>query len=149
MNSLAYVLLAASASGTPVDPRTAAMQFDFAQVTIQRRVIIRVPAMTVPAAPVPVARPIVWREIKGPKCVPMSLLAGASFTKADSVDLFLRGGRRMRAELDDRCPALDYYSGFYLAPTSDGMVCGNRDTIHTRSGGKCGIERFREMVPKK
>ena len=79
----------------------------------------------------------------------MNQLAGAAFTRADSVDLFMRGGRRMRAQLDDNCPALDFYSGFYLTPTRDGQVCGGRDTIRTRSGGQCDIERFREMVPQR
>ncbi len=148
MTTLAYALLAAAASGAveaAPEPRAA-----FAQMTIERRVIIRVPAINAPRPPVPMPQPVVvWKEVKGPKCVPMSLLAGAAFTKADHVDLFLRGGRRLRAQLDDGCPALDYYAGFYLAPTRDGMVCGGRDTIHTRSGGKCEIERFRELVPKK
>lgn len=148
MTPFAYVLLAASTSGaTPAPVPDAPVAF--AQITIERRVIIRVPAMAAPPAPVPLPRPIVWQEVKGPKCVPMSLLAGAAFTRADHVDLYLRGGRRLRARLDSSCPALDYYSGFYLSPTKDGMVCGGRDTIHTRSGGKCDIERFRELVPKK
>ena len=120
-----------------------------AQVIIRQRVIIRVPALSQPVMPVPLPRPVVWKEVKGPKCVSMNLLAGAAITRRDTVDLFLRGGRRLRALLDNECPALDYYSGFYLTPTKDGQVCGGRDTIHTRSGGKCEIERFREMVPQR
>jgi len=49
----------------------------------------------------------------------------------------------------EACPALDFYSGFYLRPSADGQVCADRDTVHARSGGQCGIERFRTLVPRK
>jgi hypothetical protein len=150
---LAYVLIGVATSAAPAPAAPAAderQRIEFAQVTIQRRVIVRVPAMTVRMQPpVPMPRPVVWKEVKGPKCLVMNQLAGAAITKTDTVDLYIRGGRRLRAELDDNCPSLDYYGGFYLAPTKDGQVCGGRDTIHARSGGKCLIERFRELVPKR
>jgi len=138
--SIAYVLLAASTSVAPGIERV-----DFAQMMIRQRVVIRIPAM--PQSPPP--RPIEWREKKGPRCLPMSTLAGAAINQPDSVDLFVRGGGRYRAQLDDECPALDYYSGFYLSPTPDGQVCEGRDTIKTRAGGQCGIERFRTLVPRR
>ena len=145
MTPFAYVLLAASAS-VHAAPK---LPVEVAQVTIRQRIIVRVPAMAPQAAPLPMPRPSKWKEVKGPKCVAVNQLAGAAFTRADSVDLFLRGGRRVRAQLDNNCPALDYYSGFYLTPTRDGQVCGGRDTIRTRSGGQCDIERFRELVPQR
>lgn len=79
--------------------------------------------------------------------MPLAALAGAAITQPDSVDLFLRGGARLRARLDDDCPALDYYSGFYVRPTADGQVCERRDSLHTRAGGQCTIERFRSLQP--
>lgn len=154
MSILAYVLIGVATSMTPVpsaaeSPSREADEVEFAQLTIRQRIIVRVPAMTVRTPPVPMPAPIVWKEVKGPKCVIVNQLAGAAITRSDSVDLFLRGGRRLRAQLDDNCPALDYYGGFYLAPTKDGQVCGGRDTIHARSGGKCLIDRFRELIPKR
>lgn len=152
MTILAYVLIGAATSAVPLAASVAVPtqeKVQFAQLLIRRRVIVRVPAMRVQAPPVPIPQPIPMKEVKGPKCLVMNQLAGAAITKPDAVDLYLRGGRRLRAQLDDDCPALDYYGGFYLAPTKDGQVCGGRDTIHARSGGKCLIERFRELIPKR
>ncbi|MEP6784310.1 MAG: hypothetical protein ABI898_01060 [Sphingomonadales bacterium] len=152
MTILAYVLIGVATSAaatTATAPAASEARVVFAQLLIQRRVIVRVPAMTTRAPPVPMPRPMQWKEIKGPKCLTIDQLAGAAITRADTVDLYLRGGRRLRAQLDDECPSLDYYGGFYIAPTKDGRVCGGRDTIHTRSGGKCQIDRFRELVPTK
>lgn len=149
---LAYVLIGAATSAAPLAASVAGPteeKVEFAQLMIQRRVIVRVPAMRLQAPPVPMPQPVPLKEIRGPKCLAMNQLAGAAINKPDSVDLYLRGGRRLRAQLDDDCPALDYYSGFYLSPTKDGQVCGGRDTIHARSGGKCLIDRFKELVPRR
>jgi hypothetical protein len=146
---IAYGLLVAATSVAPTpEPapaeESATPRVEIAQMLIQQRVIIRVPAMSPPPAP---PRPIKWKEVKGPKCLALNQLAGAAITQSDSVDLFLRGGTRLRAVLDDDCPALDYYSGFYIRPTADGQVCQKRDMLHTRSGGQCRIVRFRQLVP--
>jgi hypothetical protein len=110
-----------------------------AQVTVEQSLIVRVPRR-VPA------RPLRWKEKKGPKCVAMSAIAGAAVVADDAIDLALKGGQRLRAKFSSRCPALDYYSGFYILPTEDGRICGDRDVIRTRSGGQCEIERFRRLV---
>ena len=115
---------------------------EFAQLTIKQRLIIRIPAQR----PGPPPRLMRWREKRGPKCVPMNAVGGAAIIEADSVDLYLRGGLRIRARLDDACPALDYYSGFYVSPTRDGMICADRDSIRTRAGGICNIDRFRLLA---
>ncbi len=149
MIPLTYVLLAVATSGAPITaaaPDDVGDRVTFAQMTIQQRIIIRVPARP----PVePVTRPVEWKEAKGPRCLSMSTLSGAAITQRDSVDLFVRGGARYRAQLDDECPALDYYSGFYLSPTKDGQICSGRDSIRTRAGGECGIDRFRTLVPRR
>jgi hypothetical protein len=136
--SLAAILIAGggTAPAQPVPER-------FAQVTVRQQVIIRVP-MRPPAAP---ARPLRWKEKKGPHCIPLDALAGAAVMATSSVDLILRGGSRLRARLDRSCPALDFYSGFYIKPTRDGRICEDRDTIHARSGGQCEIRDFKRLVP--
>ncbi len=53
----------------------------------------------------------------------------------------------MRAVLEDQCPALDYYSGFYVVPPPDGKICADRDSIHTRSGADCEVDKFRALTP--
>lgn len=117
---------------------------EYAQVTIQQRVIVRVPMQAVRPP-----KPVKWKEKRGPKCAPMDGVAGAAVVKPDSVDILYRGGLRLRAELEDECPALDYYNGFYIAPTKDRQICAGRDSLHSRSGGECGIERFRRLEPDK
>lgn len=117
-----------------------------AQLTIRERVervIVRIRTGRMPS---PAVAPR-YKEKKGPRCIPAGTIAAAAVTKPDSVDFALKGGERIRAELDDDCPALDYYGGFYLRPTVDRTICADRDAIHARSGGECQITRFRRLVP--
>lgn len=147
---IAYALLTLATSASAGVPPLASEPLVLTQLQIRRRIIIRVPAMPIMPLAVPLPRrPIIWREKRGPKCVPMNALAGAAVTQSDAVDLYLRGGERLRARLDDDCPALDYYYGFYIAPAPDGQICADRDVIRTRSGGQCPIVKFRRLVPGK
>lgn len=117
----------------------------FAQLIIRRSVVVK---MSQARGPAP--RPMIpLRERKGPKCVPMEAIAGAAIMEPDSVDIILRGGDRVRARFSSKCPDLDYYGGFYVKPTEDGMLCADRDRIKARSGGECEIERFRRLIPAK
>ncbi|HCB77015.1 MAG TPA: hypothetical protein DEP91_12740 [Sphingomonas bacterium] len=124
-------------------------------IRIERHMVVRVPRMSLApslaapasaAAPLP---PISWTERKAEQCVPVAALAGASITRPDSVDLVLSGGRRMRARLGDDCPALGFYSGFYIRPPADGQICARRDSIRSRSGGECRIEGLRALIPSR
>lgn len=124
----------------------AAGQVDYAQLTIRERVIIRVPRMS--PGRTPPAQPIRWEEKKGPKCIPAAALAGALLSDRKEIDLVLRGGRRVRAELEGDCHGLDFYHGFYVKPSADGMICADRDVVRSRSGAKCPIDRFRLLVPR-
>ena len=123
-----------------------------AQVRIQQHFVIRVPRpdtvrrVSTTTAPLP---PIGWVEKDADKCVKMQSLAGATITRPDSVDLFLSGGKRLRAKLGDECPALDFYTGFYVKPTKDGMICAKRDVFRSRAGGECRIKAFRTLVPQR
>lgn len=135
---LLLIALAAPALAASGDP------WEFAQLTIRQRVIVRVPRM----APLPPPKPIRWVEKKGPKCIPAADLAGALVTERDKLDLVLRGGKRVRAQLEDDCHGLDFYRGFYLKPAADGMVCADRDAVRARSGAKCPIDKFRSLEPR-
>jgi hypothetical protein len=42
---------------------------------------------------------------------------------------------------------LDFYGQLYLLP-NDGRICARRDSIRSRVGGSCRIEKFRTLVPK-
>jgi hypothetical protein len=119
---------------------------ELAQLTIQQRVVIRVPMVPIPAEP---TRPLRLIEKKGPKCLASNSVAGAIVTSERTIDLFTRNGPRLRAELDKQCQAVDLRFGFYVRPNPDGRICANRDTIHARTGGQCDIQKFRTLVPER
>jgi len=141
-SGLLSVLLLAGAGAPATGTATQSVPaMRFAQLTIRQSIIIRVPTRAVTPAPAD------WKESKGPKCLPTDSIAGAIVTDDDSVDLIYRGGGRVRAQLEDECPALDYYNGFYISPTDDQQICAGRDSIRSRSGGDCEIRRFRSLTP--
>lgn len=110
-------------------------------LVVERGVIIRVPVRPRPI------RPIDWEEKKGPKCVSTGDIGAAALSGRETVDFLLLNRTRLRAELSEDCPALDFYNGFYLTP-EDGKICAKRDGIHSRIGRSCQIERFRRLVPR-
>lgn len=115
-----------------------------AQLRVERNAIIRVP---------PAARrrekPIKWKEKGAPACIAWSKLAAAMVSSPTTIDLVVRGGTRYRLKLEKSCQAIDFYSGFYVNATRDGMVCEDRDFIHSRSGGQCVVDTFKTLVPSK
>ncbi|HYI49595.1 MAG TPA: hypothetical protein VEX35_14145 [Allosphingosinicella sp.] len=115
-------------------------------VTFHQQIIIRVS----PGANRAMAqqRPINWQEERGPRCIPARQIAHAALMRQQSFDLILRDRTRLRARLERRCPALDYYVGFYISPTRDGLICAERDSIRSRAGGECRIDRFRTLRPE-
>ncbi len=125
----------------PAFARAGQQAAEVAQVTIEQSLIIKMPRKATKPA-----KPIKWKTSKGPKCVAMASIAGAAVVAEDAIDLVLKGGQRMRAQFSSNCPALDYYSGFYILPTDDGRICAERDVIRTRSGGQCEIRRFRKLT---
>ena len=138
----ALMMAGTPGSASPIAP------MQVAQVTIREQIIVRVPMrmrQVAPAAP----SLLEWKEGKGPKCVPARSIIGASLLSPDSVDLILRNNSRVRARLSSSCPALDYYYGFYVRPSADGMICADRDTIRSRVGGQCEIRGFRSLWPKR
>jgi hypothetical protein len=115
------------------------------KVVVRRQIVIR----SVRLAPkaVPGRTQIEWVEQKGPRCVPATAIAGAAQLRQDSVDLMLKNRRRIRVRLGSSCPALDYYYGFYITPGEDGLVCSDRESIRSRMGGQCEIQRFQLLRP--
>ncbi len=120
---------------------------DYAQVIIERRTFIRITPHHERARTRDTFRD--WKEKKAANCVPMVALGGISISRPDSIDLVLRGGQLIRARLEKGCSSIDFYSGFYLQPTRDGQLCEDRDTIHSRTGGACVIDKFHTLVPPK
>jgi hypothetical protein len=112
------------------------------RLVLQDEVILRVPLQSHSLLP-----QFEWVERKGPKCIPTTAIRRAMLSGPKQVDFLLANRGRMRAELDEDCPALDFYPGLYLQP-QDERLCAGRDAIHSRIGGSCTIERFRQLVPK-
>jgi hypothetical protein len=131
--ALALFAAAAPAAAPPARP------VQYGRTLVREQVIIRF-RQSAPAR-------IDWKEGKGPKCVPARAIVGATLVGRNSVDLVLRNRQRVRAKLESSCPALDYYYGFYITPNADGQVCEDRDSIRSRMGGACGIDRFRGLEP--
>ncbi len=145
-------LLLIAAPAAPPGGAAPRVTMQYSQFSIHQRIIIRVPR--IPDQPAPVAdstevREPRWREKKAAKCLVVTSIAGASFNGTDSVDLIIVDGRRMRARFNNQCPAIDFYSGFYLKPTPDGALCSKRDSIRSRAGHACRVESFRELVRRR
>ena len=111
------------------------------RMVVRDELIIHIPIARRPA---PV---IEWIERKGPKCLPASMIAGASMSAPSSIDFVMRNRQRVRARLDSDCAGLDFYGGFYVEP-EDRAVCARREEIRVRSGSSCRIDRFRILVPR-
>jgi len=112
------------------------------RLVIQDQIILRVPVQ-----PRPIMPQVEWQEHKGPKCIAVADLRRALMSGPQQVDFILADHDRVRAQLDEDCPALDFYAGFYLQ-LQDDRLCGGRDAIHSRMGGSCTIERFKQLIPK-
>jgi hypothetical protein len=112
------------------------------RLIVQDEVILRVPVQPRPLLP-----EIEWIEKKGPKCIPAGEIQRALLSGSEQVDFVLANHARIRAQFDEDCPALDFYAGFYLQPQDD-RLCARRDAVHSRIGGSCTIERFKQLIPR-
>lgn len=142
----AGVALLLLATGGAAPPRPTTPPPGYGRVIIREQIVVRITRGPASAAVAGAAAD--WKERKGPKCVPARALVGAALSSSNSVDFLLRDGARVRARLQSKCPALDYYHGFYISPNADGMVCADRDAIRSRVGGQCGIDKFRALEPR-
>lgn len=120
-----------------------------AQLRVEQRVVIRVPTQPANITTLAPSKPLKWKEKKGPRCVALNRLRAAAVTGDDSIDLVLQDGARLRAKLNSSCPAIDFYQGFYLRPSADGLICSDRDSVRTRAGATCEITRLRTLVAER
>lgn len=136
---------------TPLDALAAGLAEALAddgwdQMRIEQRMVIRVipRSSAVPAEP---AAPQVIRlkERRSTNCLPVLGLGGVKVVSDSRLLVFMRDRRMMGLTLDKSCNARDFYSGFYVTQTSDGMICVKRDEIHSRSGANCTIGSIKQL----
>ena len=130
-----------------------ARNIKYAQVRIQKRVIIRVPRRRQPQSRQASnirskVVPQQYAQKKIGKCLPMNNILGVQMFGDRELDLITRDRKRIRARLEKKCQARSFYSGFYMEKSRDGKICADRDLLHSRTGSKCEIDRFRELVPE-
>lgn len=121
------------------------------QVSIQQQVTIRVSPRQAPMPPMMFeadsgsggARYI---ERKYGKCLPMSGIVGVQPVSGRKLLLIMRDDRMFTAELEKGCQARDFYSGFLVAKSGDGMICKERDKLRARSGATCEVNGFRQII---
>lgn len=121
------------------------------QVRIEQRVTIRIaprnpairPSMLAEMAPPALPSRVVERKVG--KCVPVSSIAAVQ-PDAGKLLLFMRDQRLISASLEKACSARDFYKGFYLERTGDGLLCVERDKLHSRAGASCELRRMRQLV---
>lgn len=123
------------------------------QVSIEQRLIIRIaPQAPAPQRPGIVAdlprrgMPSKLEEKSMGKCVPVAGIAGVQIAQDNKLVLFMRDTRIVSAGLDKGCTARDFYSGFYVARTGDGMMCTGRDKLQSRNGANCKLGKLKQLV---
>jgi hypothetical protein len=120
---------------------SAAQSDEVRTLVVERDVIMRIPVRPRPV------QPFTWEEKRGPKCIEASNIRAAALSGRETVDFLLFDRTRLRAQLSEDCPALDFYNGFYVTPQK-GKLCARRDEIHSRIGRSCTIERFHRLTPR-
>ncbi|HWJ70455.1 MAG TPA: hypothetical protein VNS79_10460 [Sphingobium sp.] len=156
MTTLLLPLLLASASDSIDNRRPDALEgaTRLAQLTIEQRVIIRIPTMrnglrsslmrerdeTPPPAPA-------LKEMKGPKCLQLNRLRGATISAEEGVIMVVVPREQFRPHFSRACRPADFYAGFYIEPNKDGALCAGRDTLHARNGSTCEIVKFSRLSP--
>lgn len=126
--------------------------WDSAAALLQQHVTIHVPRVTVTSSTTIIVRQprmVAVKEKKASDCVKLEKIAGFTVNATDSVDLVLNDGSYLRAKLGSECPALGFYSGFYVKPAEDKKLCAGRDSLRSRSGRACEIQAFRRLVEAK
>jgi hypothetical protein len=121
------------------------------QVRIEQRLTIRI-APRPPAMPdflddLPVnglAPRVIERKVG--RCLPIAGIAGVQASGDNKLILYMRDRRIISATLEKACRARDFYSGFYVARNSDGLLCAERDELQSRSGSNCQLKGMKQLI---
>ena len=124
----------------------------FGQIRIERRVIVRISPRGIGNRRNMLARlprranTTEYKERKAERCVPVNNIAGVETGSGNRLLLFMQDAQILSLNLEKACRAKDFYSGFYVEQNKDGNLCVDRDTLQSRNGARCDIERMMELV---
>lgn len=122
------------------------------QVRIEQRLTIRVTPRAPELRPNMLAElptngiPSNVTERRMGRCLPVSGIAGVQMGGDSKLILFMRDQRIVSATLDKTCRSRDFYSGFYMARSEDGMLCTHRDMLQSRAGANCQLTGLKQLV---
>jgi hypothetical protein len=136
--------------------RAMRQQENAGQVRIEQRIIIRI-APGLPSRDLrderrslfgPAGRPLAPRmeERKMTQCLAVAGIAGVQPDGPTRLMLFMRDQRIVSAALEKSCNARDFYSGFLVERSTDGMICAGRDKLLSRSGSNCALGKLKQLV---
>lgn len=125
------------------------------QVRIEERITIRVAPRPSPMAMMPSmfaqeldsgADGPRYIEKKMGKCVPVASIVGVQPGGGNRLIMMMKDRRVVSAALSKSCQSRDYYSGFLVAKSADGMICQGRDQLLARNGANCQVSGFRQII---
>jgi hypothetical protein len=124
------------------------------QVRIEQRVVIRVaPARRIRQDLIADIRQgeagTRFQERPMKRCVAMANIAGVQSGPRNRLILFMRDRNIVSAALEKTCSVRDFYSGFYVERSEDGLLCSGRDMLQSRTGASCGVQRMAHLVAVK
>ncbi len=122
------------------------------QVRIERRVTIRISPLSAVSRQQLItqgARVQTRRMMERPRseCLPLSSIRAVQALESNRLVFYMQDRQMISAVMDNACSATDFYSGFYVEPAGDGMLCEQRDMLQARSGARCEIAGLRQLVP--
>ena len=86
------------------------------------------------------------------QCISIDDIRDSVIRNDRTIHLRMRGNLYYEMRLQNTCPGLSFYDGFYYRTTPNRQLCGGLDMIMARSGSRCPIESFtrieKEMVGK-
>lgn len=122
------------------------------QVRIEQRVVIRISPQSGSARSGFAAEqsgvPTTPRYFERPmgRCIKVRDIAAVQAVAGNRLMLHMHDRGLVSAQLETACRARDFYSGFYVERSDDGMICVNRDRLQARTGASCQLSQMRQLV---
>ncbi|WP_336986218.1 hypothetical protein [Altererythrobacter aquiaggeris] len=123
------------------------------QVRIERRVTIRISPRVADRRNSLLAETAIrdlgpaYEARKTGDCLDLDRIGAVQVDRENRLLLFMRDKQIIRANLNKKCNARDFYSGFYVDREADGKLCISRDRLKSRVGTSCEVRKFRTLVP--